>query len=134
MKQESQTLSGEFPGKAMVTARGELIEEREGKALYHSEKPDLIIQEFRENGKAATKKTAHNLGTLRNQISSYLFEYVEGYHIPTHYVSQMSPSAMVVKRLKMFPLTVRMYNTAGGALSKRYGLKEGTRLEYPVIE
>jgi phosphoribosylaminoimidazole-succinocarboxamide synthase len=133
-KREDATIDREFPGKSLVTAQGEIIEKREAITLYHSGKPNLIIQQFHDSEKSGPKKNTDDLSRLRNEISSYLFEYVEGYHIPTHFVSRLSPTAMVVKKLEPLPLTVRIYNAVGDALTKRYGLKEGALLDFPVTE
>jgi phosphoribosylaminoimidazole-succinocarboxamide synthase len=136
MKQDTQPQLVEVPEKVTTSEKRELIEEREGKTLYHSEKPDLIIQEFKgyttEHGEPLLN--APELSALRNEISSYLFEYIEGFRIPTHFVSKLSPTAMVVKRTEMIPLTVRVYNSSSGPLMKRFGLKANSSLEFPVIE
>jgi phosphoribosylaminoimidazole-succinocarboxamide synthase len=135
MKQQDTKEPESFLDK-LPTVRGELIGEAEGKALYDSEKPDLIIQEFRGPVLDPGKKlqVSEEINRLRNEISAYLFEYIAGFHIPTHFVSRHSPTSMVVKRLTMMPVIARLYNTAGGTLVKRFGVKEGTILEVPVIE
>ncbi len=124
------------PPKVTKPAKRELIGEREGKTLYHSEKPDLIIQEFRTAPTEETKRSSRvkDVSALRNEISSYLFGYIEGFHIPTHFVSKLSATAMVVRRLDMIPLVLRIYNTSTGLLLKRFGLKEGSMLDFPILE
>ena len=123
--------------KTGTSEKRELIGQREGKNLYLSEKPDLIIQEFlvTSAGEQDTLSLdAQQVSALRNEISSYLFEYMEGFHIPTHYVGKLSPTAMVIKRTEMIPLTVRVYNTGSGSLMKRFGMKASVALEFPVME
>lgn len=126
-------------GKVAKFAKREFICEREGKHLYHSEKSDLIIQEFVastpgsvEEGKKNSR--AHDLNVLRNEISSYLFEYIDGFHIPSHFVSKLSDTEMLIRQSDPLSVTVRVYNTGNGALVKRYGFKEGVVLDFPVIE
>lgn len=71
---------------------------------------------------------------LINDISSYLFRYLAGFHIPTHFIDKASSSSMLVTQLRMIPLEVQVHNTALGAVARRLGLKEGTDLTFPVIE
>jgi|ERR1041385_6517497 phosphoribosylaminoimidazole-succinocarboxamide synthase len=136
MRQQTQTLLEEPAPKSPRFGKRELLHEGEGKNLYNSDKPELIIQEFRqfdhEDGENDTRST--ELCTLRNQISSYLFKYLEGFHIPTHFISRISDTEMLVRRLEVIPLTLKIYNVAGGTLTKRLGLKEDVALEFPVIE
>ena len=136
MKQDMHSAIVETSHKAHKSEKRELICEREGKTLYHSEKPDIIIQEFTDISPDESKKHSEvkQLCSLRNEISSYLFGYVEGFHVSTHFVSKFSPTAMVVKRTELIPMMVRIYNIASGSLVKRFGLKNGKALDFPVIE
>lgn len=132
-EQETPALVVESDDRVKTSQKRERIGEREGKTLYHSEKPDLIIQEFTDDTLASDGKPGE-ISALRNEISSYLFEYIEGFRIPTHFVSKLSATEMVVKRAEMMPLTVRVYNSGSGSLMKRFGIKNGDILEFPVIE
>jgi phosphoribosylaminoimidazole-succinocarboxamide synthase len=136
MKEPVQSLLEDSAVKVARVAKGDLISERNGKHLYHSEKPDLAIQEFASNGTDEGKKRSKSreLDGLRNEISAYLFEYLEGFHIPTHFVSNLSDIRMLVRRTESIPLEVRIYNYSGPALTKRFGMKEGVKLDFPVIE
>lgn len=114
-----------------------MIYEGSAKRLYQTDKPDLIIQEFRDDAPALDgKKKAkiRNKGAINNAISSYLFEYLEGFHIPTHFVRQISDCEMLIKRLEVFPLELVARNIASGNLCTQYGLKEGTELPHPILE
>ena len=136
MKEETRTLVLETPARALKRSKGDLIEEADGKSYYHSEKPDFIIQEFKsprpEEGKRPAK--SKDLSSLRNEISSYLFSYIEGFHIPTHFVSKLSATAMVIRRTEFIPMTLRVYNVGTGALQKRFGLSDAATIEFPIIE
>jgi phosphoribosylaminoimidazole-succinocarboxamide synthase len=41
---------------------------------------------------------------------------------------------MLVRRTENIPLEIRIYNYSSGELTKRFGMKEGVKLEFPVIE
>lgn len=115
----------------------ELIYEGRAKKLYQTERPELIVQEFSDNAdllEGKKKAKVKNKGALNNQISSYLFEYLEGYHIPTHFVRQLSDCEMLVKRLEVIPFEVVVRNTASGSLSASYGMKDGVDLPHAILE
>ena len=117
--------------------RRELIYEGRAKKLYQTDRPELIVQEFRDDSispDGKKKAKIKNKGTLNNQISSCLFEYLQGFHIPTHFVQQLSGSEMLVKRLEIIPFDVVVRNTVSGSLSEYYGMKEGIDLPHPILE
>jgi len=129
-------LHGEMEGKVAKPGTPTLISTRQGKYLYQSDTPEHCIQVFHSNGSENGKKRPkpQDVDILRNQISAYLFEYVEGYHIPTHFVNKLGPAEMLVKWLDPIPLTVRIYNNSHPELMQRLGYPGTTPLEYPVIE
>jgi phosphoribosylaminoimidazole-succinocarboxamide synthase len=114
----------------------ELFYQGRAKRLYATDRPDFIVQEFSDHSTSPDGKKAsiEDKCTLNNQISSYLFEYLEGYHIPTHFVQQLSISEMLVKRLEIIPFDVVVRNTVSGSLSEHYGMKEGIDLSHPIFE
>ena len=93
------------------------------------------VQSPRMAGTEPTKKVQNStIATLANEISSYLFKYLAGFRIPTHFVEKVSGSEMLVKQLTMIPLQVRVHNVAFGEFARQYGIKEGSELTVPVIE
>jgi phosphoribosylaminoimidazole-succinocarboxamide synthase len=136
MKRQSQLLPSETEGKVAKSGNSAFISARQGKYLYKSDNPEHCIQVFHSNGSENGKKRPkpQEIDILRNQISSYLFEYLEGYHIPTYFIGKLAPAEMMVKWLETIPLTVRIYNNTHTGLMQRLGFPETTLLEYPVIE
>lgn len=111
----------------------------EGKAkiLFETDSEDYLIQEFKDDATAFDGKKKGKIkgkGTVNNQISAHLFNFLESYHIPTHFVKLLSDDSMVVKRLEMVPVEVVMRNLATGSLVKRYDVEEGMELESPILE
>lgn len=111
----------------------------EGKAkiVHETDNEEFLIQEFKDDATAFNgqkKGKIKNKGKYNNQISAHLFQYLESYHIPTHFVSLLSENAMVIKSLDMIPLEVVMRNIATGSYVKRNNVKDGTKLEEPVLE
>jgi len=111
----------------------------EGKAkiVYETENEELYIQEFKDDATAFNGKKKGKIkdkGKYNNLISGQLFDFLESYHVPTHYVGPHGESAMVIKSLDMLPIEVVMRNIATGSLVKRTGIKDGTKLDSPLLE
>jgi phosphoribosylaminoimidazole-succinocarboxamide synthase len=119
------------------SASGGLRVEGSSKNLYESTNPGLYIQRFKDDqGDSGSRKrpTSPSRATVSNEISAYLFGFLNGFRIPTHFVSRVTDSEMLVRQLDMIPLEVRVCNVASGLCAKRLGMKEGTDLPFPVIE
>lgn len=67
-------------------------------------------------------------------VSAFLFQYLGSYHINTHFLDTDDKAEMLVKRLDMIPVEFLIWNIASGGLGRRFGLKEGSELKYPVLE
>ncbi len=98
---------------------------------------DLVIQEFKDDATAfnALKKGswAHK-GEVNCAMSSALFKMLEASGIHTHFVEQLSPTDMLVKKLEIVPLEVIVRNIAAGSFCKRYGAEEGKEFKQPTFE
>src|SRR5437763_2465206 len=98
---------------------------------------DTVIQEFKDDATAfnALKKGswAHK-GEVNCAMSSALFQMLEASGIHTHFIAQLSPVDMLVKRLQIVPLEVIVRNIAAGSFVKRYGVEEGKEFAHPTFE
>jgi len=114
----------------------ELILEGHETNFYLSHDPDYLIQEFKANGHTNGKRSSKKPSpqSLRGGISSYLFEHIDGFHIPTHFVKRITDSEVMVRRLDMIPMFVKVYNFSVGSIPERFGIKDGTQLEFPIFE
>ncbi|MEJ2055551.1 MAG: phosphoribosylaminoimidazolesuccinocarboxamide synthase [Calditrichaceae bacterium] len=107
------------------------------KSVYNTQSENQIILEFKDSDTkfdGEKKAKFKNKGVLKNTISHILFEYLEGYNIPTHYKEKINDRQMLVKKLKMLPIYVIIRNVAAGSLCERFKIKKGSALKYPVIE
>lgn len=113
----------------------EILYDGSSKTLYQTDRSEFLTMEFK-GGTAEVKKKGKtkSLASIKNEMSSYLFEYLEGFHIPTHFVNPLSETEMTIKRLEIIPIIVRVFNIALGSIPKRFGVKEGTPLTFPIIE
>lgn len=115
----------------------DLLYEGKAKILYLTEDPNMLVQVFKDDLSAfnGTKRGKfEGKGEVCNAISTYMFEYLENYHVPTHFVKKVNATEMVVKRLEMIPIEIVVRNVATATLAKTYNLEEGKVLKYPIIE
>ena len=99
--------------------------------------PDLLIQEFKNDATAFNgekKGSWEAKGTTNNTVASVLFRYLESKGIRTHFVEQLSPNEMLMKKLEIIPLEVIVRNRAAGSFVKRYAAKEGMIFKEPTFE
>lgn len=115
----------------------ELIYEGKGKKLYKTDDENLIIAEFKDDLTAfnAQKKSSENgKGSLNCQISSLIFELLNQKGINNHFVKQLDQNHMLCKAVKIISLEVVVRNVATGSLTKRLGVKDGTKLPFSLVE
>jgi phosphoribosylaminoimidazole-succinocarboxamide synthase len=114
-----------------------LLYEGKAKKLYLTENENLLIQEFKDDATAfngAKKGVIAGKGEYNCSISTILFEYLESYHVTTHFVRRLSPTEMLVNRLDIIPLEAVMRNIAAGSLVKKLPFQEGAVIEHPIFE
>jgi len=118
--------------------KDELIYEGKAKKLFTLKgKPGLLLQEFKDDATAfnALKKgTIENKGVINNQITDYVFSYLEKKGIKTHLVKKISDREMLIKKLKIIPIEVIVRNIAAGSLLKKTNFKEGDVMKKPIVE
>jgi len=111
----------------------------EGKAkiVYETHEHDKLVLEFKDTASAfdgLKKEVIKGKGNLNAEISSVIFEILENQSIKTHYIKKLSDNEMLVWKAEPFPVEVVVRNLAAGSLVKRYGIKEETPLEPPLVE
>lgn len=118
------------------SSKREMLFEGKRKKFFASDNSQMMIQQYSNNGVETVLANGKkkSLISITNDISCYLFDYLEGFHIPTHFIQRISDNEMLVRKLEIFPLLVKVYNYAVETLPKRFGLKEGAALEFPIIE
>jgi len=117
--------------------KGKLLYEGKTKKVYPTNDPDQLIIHFKNEifpSHTGKKETIKNKGAINNTISSLLFQYLESYHIPTHYVDILKPDEILVRKLEIIPMEVKIWNFVTASLSKRFGVQKGTVLACPIIE
>ncbi len=115
---------------------GERLYEGKAKIVYATDDPDVYVQDFKDDATAfdgKKKGTIGEKGRMNNAISSRLFGLLEQAGVKTHFLENVSPTAMRIRRLDMFKVEFVVRNVAAGSLSKRIGYPEGAALRNPPI-
>lgn len=113
------------------------ILEGNSKKIYSTADQGKLILEFKDESvvfDGQKKESVKGKGNINNQISAYFFEYLDGFHIPTHFIKSLSTKDMLVKELEMIPVEVCVRNIIAGSLVKRFGMEEGRELPCPILE
>jgi len=114
-----------------------LLHEGKAKKVFQTENSDLVIQEFKDDATAFNNKkkgSILNKGVVNNAVSCKLFTYLQEEGIPTHFVEKLSDRDMLCKHLDIIKVEVVVRNVAAGSLVRRYGFREGTVLDTPIVE
>ena len=122
----------------MKPKAGQRIREGKAKILYETDPPgDLLIQHFKDDATAfnAQKKgTIRDKGLLNNDVTAWVFPYLEKNGVPTHFVQKLSDREMLTKKVEIIPVETVVRNRAAGSICKRLGLTKGQELNPPLVE
>ncbi len=115
----------------------EVIAEGGTKKVYATNQSDQVVVEFldtlpQEPGKK--KSTITGKGAINNAVSAYLFEYLESYNVPSHFIKTLDERSFLARRLEMIPILIVVHDVASRELAERLGIVEGTILDFPVVE
>jgi len=111
--------------------------EGKSKIVYTTDDDNQLLIHFKDEATAfdgVKKGKIKGKGIVNNKISCHLFQYLERYNVPTHFIEQASDNEMLVKKVEIIKMEVAMRNIAAGHLCKRYGIEEGTDLQTPILE
>lgn len=115
----------------------EQLYEGKAKKIFATSDPDLVIMEYKDSATAfngAKKGTIEDKGIMNNEISAKLYELLNSWDVPTHFIKKLSDREVLCKKVKIIPLEVIVRNVAAGSFSKRLGVPEGTALKTTVFE
>jgi phosphoribosylaminoimidazole-succinocarboxamide synthase len=118
------------------TKKLEKIFEDETKCILLTEQKENLIHQFKPSEVFDKKKKRKGADTaqLRNEISAYLFQYLETYQIANHFIRHSSEYEMLLKHTVGIPIVAHVYNFVNQHLSKRFDLKYGSPLTFPIFE
>lgn len=121
-----------------MKTRGPIIREGKAKVLYEtSPSGSEIIQYFKDDATAFNAQKKGQIvgkGAINNQLSAWVFSYLEKKGIATHFISTLSDREMLTKRVEIIPVETVVRNRATGSIVKRLGLKKGETFSPPLVE
>ena len=62
------------------------------------------------------------------------FPYLKDNGIDNHFIERLNNREQLIKKVEIIPVEVIIRNIATGTLSKRLGVKEGLKLNRPLVE
>ena len=107
------------------------------KSVYHTDDPDRLILEFRDDTSAFDGERMEALarkGMVNNKFNAFIMGKLQEAGIPTHFDGLLSDTECAVKKLDMLPVECVVRNIAAGSLCKRLGVEEGQALAPPTFE
>ncbi len=117
--------------------KGKMIYEGKAKRVYDTDEKDIYIVDYKDDATAFNgekKGTISGKGVINNRVTNHFMQILEENGIPTHFVKELSDRETAVKKVDIIMLEVIIRNIAAGSFSKRYGVKEGTKLIAPSLE
>ena len=119
------------------SSRRKVIYDGKAKTLFEGPEPGTVIQYFKDDATARNGEKHQVIagkGVLNNRISAHLMTKLEGIGIPTHFLKSLNMREQLVRQVEIIPIEVVVRNVAAGSMVKKFGMKEGTVLNYPLIE
>ena len=107
------------------------------KIVYTTDDPTVLLMHFTDAASAFNRKklgTIQDKGRINCTMSAKLMSLMETMGVPTHFIEQVAPDQMLVRRLNMFPVEVVIRNRLAGSLARRLGMDEGLVLSAPFCE
>ena len=113
--------------------RSRLIFEGRSKRLYETTTPGEVLMEFKTNfPPSATEREIK--GHCAAKVAEHLMKYLHSFHVETAFVKAGGPGELVMQRVEVLPIALIVRNFAAGGFLRRFGVEEGSELQYPVFE
>lgn len=115
----------------------EMLYEGKAKRIFKTPAAQEFFLEFKDSltaFNALKKGSFENKGIVNRDIAALLFEYLEKFSIPSHYLRKENQNGMLVKKVTIIPFEVVVRNVLAGSTAKKLGIEEGTPLSEPLVE
>ena len=115
----------------------DFLYEGKAKQIYSTDDENYVIIHYKDDataGNGEKKGSIKDKGIINNQITALLFTRLEEKGIRTHFKEKLNDRDQLCEKVKIFPLEVIVRNIITGSMSKRLGVKEGTKPENTILE
>lgn len=109
----------------------------EGKGIFCTERPDVVLVEYRDDVRAfggLKRGRIKGKGVISNRMTNFLMQLLEKHGEPTCYIGEVSECESLMHRVDIVPIEVIVRNVAAGSISDRLGLPEGAPFGCPIVE
>jgi len=118
--------------------KGELLYEGKAKKIYSipGNHHDVLV-EYKNSltaFNALKKGEFEGKGQINREITSLIFRYLKQNGVSSHWISDVSPTEMIVEKVNIIPLEVVVRNVLAGSTAKKLGIEEGKKLQKPLVE
>ncbi len=116
---------------------GKMLYEGKAKKMFETSDPGILLIEYKNSltaFNAQKKAEMEGKGRYNTLISAWLFEYLSGKGIPSHFIELVDDNHQLVRRVQILPIEVVVRNITTGTLCKRLGVAEGIKLPRPLVE
>ena len=107
------------------------------KTVYASEEMNEVVIEYHDKvtaGNGLKQDFPEGKGEVCCKISSILFEKLQQAGVNTHYIKLETPTRMRCKKVNIISIEVIVRNVVAGSLCRQTYLREGIRLNPPLVE
>lgn len=121
----------------MTLQKQELLYEGKAKLVYSTTDDNTVWIQYKNSATAFNGEKKADItgkGRLNNEITSLLFSMLTQAGIENHFIERKSETEQLVKKVDIIPLEVVVRNITAGSMAKRLGIKEGIKLEQPIVE
>ena len=115
----------------------DFLYEGKAKQIYSTDDENYVIIHYKDDataGNGEKKGSIKDKGIINNQITALLLTRLEEKGIRTHFKEKLNDRDQLCEKVKIFPLEVIVRNIITGSMSKRLGVKEGTKPENTILE
>ena len=115
----------------------DFLYEGKAKQIYSTDDENYVIIHYKDDATAGNGEKKGSIkvkGIINNQITALLFTRLEEKGIRTHFKEKLNDRDQLCEKVKIFPLEVIVRNIITGSMSKRLGVKEGTKPENTILE
>ena len=118
-------------------ASRKLVHDAGSLKIFEGDQEDHLVLSMTDNliwADGKHKGKVRGKAALNFSIAAHLYEYLESYHVLTHFISTAGDSDLIVRNLNPIPVDVIVHNVATKSIAKEQGIKTGTELNGPIIE
>ena len=123
----------------MAVERAALLREGKSKQVWEvAGDPEHVIVHYKDDATAfngVKKASVRDKGAVNAALNWHLMSLVEKEGgIPSHLVERLGDTDQLCTKVDIIPVEVVVRNVVAGSAARRFGLEEGMKLPFPMVE